>query len=161
MRQPLPPTCTTCPTPAPADDQLRQLASQRPANQRQLAALIGAEKAELYGGALLAALVQAGPAAHASGRGASGGGGNGDGTAAGVQQQAQQQQPQQAAQQQQQQPRQAAPQQQQYPAQGKPSQAQRRPSKQARKAEVVYLDSSDEEEALAPAPARGPKRGKR
>lgn len=150
----------------PADDQLRQLAAQRPATQRQLAALLGPEKTELYGAALLAALLQTGQAALGEGRGGSGSNGGGA-AAAGAQQQQQVQGEQTHAQQQQQQHEgdegQELAAQQQYPARGKLQQAGSWPAKQARKAEVVVLDSSDDDEAFVPAPAaaRGPKRGKR
>lgn len=129
--------CPLHSAPCCTDDQLRQLAEQRPATQRQLAALIGPEKAELYGSTLLTALLPAGQAA----QGGAGGRAANDSAAAAAQQQPQQQQ--------------------QHPAQAKPRQVQGRPAKQARKAEVVVLDSSDDDEAFAAAPARGAKRGKR
>ena len=154
-RCPRPPAHLLPHLPPHADDQLRQLAAARPATQRQLAALIGAEKAELYGAALLAALLAGGEPAPPHG----GAGGSGAGTSAGGnrQQQAQRQQQQQEGPTGGGQPRArpAAT----RPAAKQVQQAQQaRPAQQAR--EVVVLDSSDEDDSFMPTAAPARKRGK-
>ncbi|PSC67654.1 mediator of RNA polymerase II transcription subunit 34 isoform X1 [Micractinium conductrix] len=161
------------------DHQIRQLAAQQPRTQQQLAGLLGPDKAEVYGAALLAAL-QCGGAGGSTAAAAAAGQGM-DAPRRQQQQQQQQQQHQQAPakgkaaagkqqagkkpqpgkpaqqqqQQQQQHQQQQPPKQQQGPKPQQQRHQQQQPSKQ-QQPEVIVLGSDSDDDFVV----RPPKRGK-